>query len=76
MARKAVRAILEEFSISIAEIVTEEQYIYLVEHQQTHLPYMLRRLDKWGYTCSHTDRVSDDVVMTRFEPKQTNEWGM
>ena len=76
MVRKPVRSILEEFSISITEIATEEEYTYLVEHRQTYLPYLLGRLEKWGYTCSHTDRVSDDVVMTKFEPKQTNEWGM
>jgi hypothetical protein len=74
MVRRAVRAILEEFSISITEIVIENQYTYLMEHQQIYLPYILGRLEKWGYTCSHTDKVTDDIVMTKFEPKVTDEW--
>lgn len=74
MVRRAVRSILEEFSMSISEIIVEKEYTYLVEHKQQYLPYILKRLAKWGYTCSHTDLVSKDIVMTRFEPKITDEW--
>lgn len=76
MVKKQVRSILEDFSISITEIEANKYNVYIVEHNRTYLPYMLKRLDKWGYTCSHTDTVTDDVVMTKFEFKQTNEWGM
>lgn len=76
MVRKPVRSILEEFSTSLMEVIIEKEYSYLVKHEEKYLSYMLTRLEPWGYTCSHTDRVSDDVVMTKFELKVTNDWGI